>query len=104
MFSERVGLGGEILSLASTGFGGDSVRIAVGMNDGVVQVWSYRTEEIEPLFAVRMHTTVPKALNFINGGRELLVFGLWDGLVYVSSPLHIIPTCTHADYIHAVIH
>lgn len=50
------------------------------MCDGIVQVWRCNREaKVQPLFAVHVEDTMPKALNFIHSGRELMVFGYYDG-------------------------
>lgn len=54
----------------------------VGTRDGIVQVLDLDLRgKFDPVFAVKLDTTVPKAVEFANDALDIYVFGFYDGQV-----------------------
>ena len=75
----------------------DPIRLAIGTRDRVVQVWTFDTRrQILPMFSVQLDITVPGAICFIdNTAKDVQVFGVFDGNVYVilSMMISSVDTC-----------
>jgi WD40 repeat protein len=78
--SRRIGTGKEIMCLTYD-HTGDDTRIATGTRDRRVQVWAFDFKgPLIPIFSVELSTTIPCTVNFNRTpGRNLLVFGMYDG-------------------------
>lgn len=83
--SRRIGTGKEIMCLTYDHAGNDT-RIATGTRDKRVQVWSFDFRgPLIPIFSIELSTTIPRTINFNRtASRDLLVFGMYDGEVYVN--------------------
>lgn len=72
--------------MATAEFDSDTIRIAFGTRDAIVQVWSLgnTAEKINPIYSIQIHETIPICLRFVNRSRELLAFGMWDECMCVA--------------------
>lgn len=61
------------------------MRVAIGTRDKLVQVWEIDTAgKMQSVFSVQLDVTVPKAVAFAgNHGKDVYVFGLYDGNMHV---------------------
>ncbi|KAF8573818.1 hypothetical protein K439DRAFT_1374237, partial [Ramaria rubella] len=77
-WARRLGQGFEITCIC---WNETSGRVATGTRDGIVQVWTFESNEgLCPLFSVKMETTVPRTLGFVNNtAQDLYLFGLYNG-------------------------
>lgn len=84
MFSARLALGGEVLSMTAD-ISSSFTRVATGTRDKCFQVWDYNSStcEIKAVYSRRHgpeRDIVPKALVFDkNPAKDVYVFGLYDG-------------------------
>jgi hypothetical protein len=87
--AKRLGTGCEITCIDCDFSIEDTVRLAIGTRDMLVQVWELDPEEkMRSVFSVRLDVTVPKAVAFAdNRAKDVYVFGLYDGNMYVCSGL-----------------
>ncbi|KAG2037329.1 hypothetical protein BDR03DRAFT_982322 [Suillus americanus] len=83
--SKRIGTGKEIMCLTYDHSGNDTC-IATGTHDKCVQVWSFDFKgPLIPVFSIELSTTIPYMINFNRtASRHLLVFGMYDGEVYMA--------------------
>lgn len=92
LFSKWLGNGYEIICI-SIGALPSALHIAAGTRDCVVQVWKYdeSTHLLANVFSVQLDATVPSSLSFLNNAsRDVKVFGLYNGYVYVELPSTIL--------------
>lgn len=96
--SKRIGTGKEIMCLTYDHSGNDT-RIATGTRDKRVQVWSFDFKgPLIPVFSIELSTTIPRMINFNRtASRHILVFGMYDGEMYVNmiTLATILTTCRH---------
>ncbi len=84
VFSARLALGGEILSMTAH-ISPSFARIATGSRDKCIQVWDFdsSTCELKTVYSRRHgaeRDIVPKALVFDNNpDKDVFAFGLYDG-------------------------
>ncbi|EGO04481.1 hypothetical protein SERLA73DRAFT_148972 [Serpula lacrymans var. lacrymans S7.3] len=80
---KRLGSGGQITCIAAKSNNKTGARIAVGMCEHTVQVFTWNNNQINSVFAVKLESTVPVHVSFINNqNKGLQVFGLFDGAVF----------------------
>jgi hypothetical protein len=97
LHARRLGKGLEITCIACDGIDDrDLVRIAIGTRDRRVQVWTFDTSaQLAPLFSVQLDVTVPKSVCFTeNTARDVYIFGLYDGNMFVPAVLAPSPPLT----------
>ena len=64
----------------------DSVRLAIGTRDKLVQVWKLDLKgQLHSVFSVQLDVTILKGVAFSENNRDIYVFGLYDGNLYVCS-------------------
>lgn len=84
---QRLGNGYEVTCIAKDPSIEGDVRIAVGMRDRLVLLFSMDSRvQLVNMFAVQLDKTVPKCVGFADNDEDILVFGLYDGNVYVYIP------------------
>ena len=85
--AKRLGTGCEITCIDCDFSVEDTVRLVIGTRDRLVQVWELDPEEkMKSIFSVQLNVTVPKAVAFAdNRAKDVYVFGLYDGNMYVCS-------------------
>lgn len=79
----RTGNGKEITCLAQNSSEDRATRFLLGTRDQRVQVWKFDKQKLKPLLSVQLDKTVPKAVEFAENTKDVIVFGLFDGKVYV---------------------
>ena len=81
--SLRLHGGHEVTCMAKLGPDAGLVRLATGSRDCMVQVWTLDAlNQLKSVFAVRLDTTVPRGITFIEGpGLDLVIFGYLDGML-----------------------
>ena len=79
----RTGNGKEITCLAQNSSEDRATRFLLGTRDQQVQVWKLDKQKLKPLLSVQLDKTVPKAIEFAENTINVIVFGLFDGKVYV---------------------
>ena len=79
----RTGNGKEITCLAQNSSEDRATRFLLGTRDQWVQVWKLDKQKLKPLLSVQLDKTVPKAIEFAENTINVIVFGLFDGKVYV---------------------
>jgi hypothetical protein len=84
-YVQRVQNGEEILCIASDRDRTQLTRVAIGTRCKLLHVCTLGTNaDLEPAFSVDLVKTVPVALGFAdNNAKDIIVFGMFDGLVYV---------------------
>ena len=78
---QRAAHGREVTSLASSKAAGDSVYIAVGMEDRAVLLYKLQSDKLLAVFSVELDCSIPAAVAFTENGEDVLVFGMKDGNV-----------------------
>ena len=73
--------GREVTSLASSKAAGDSVYIAVGMENRAVLLYKLQSDKLLAVFSVELDCSIPVAVAFAENGEDVLVFGMKDGNV-----------------------
>lgn len=82
VFEKRLADGVEITALACADGDGTETRIAVGTRKCVIQVFHYDGRgDVTPIFSVRLERVVPSSLGFTSNQRDVLVFGMYDGVM-----------------------
>lgn len=82
LYTRRIGTGAEIMALAFDTSSVDSIRIALGTRDRVVQVHRLDSRgQLSPVFSVQLNGTVPGDVAFIDNTRDIYVFGPYDGIM-----------------------
>lgn len=79
----RMGNGKEITCLAQNSSEDRATRFLLGTRDQRVQVWKLDKQKLKPLLSVQLDKTVPKAIEFAENTINVIVFGLFNGKVYV---------------------
>jgi hypothetical protein len=71
----------------------DAVRLAIGTRDRVVQVWTLDPRgHLHSVFSVQLKVTVPKGVALAeNITKDIYVFGLYDGNMYVRPAVTLTP-------------
>lgn len=64
---------------------GARVRLAVGTMKCEVACFSITNDTISSEWTKKLENIEPGSLHFASGGRDLLIFGTFDGGVYVLS-------------------
>ena len=77
------GNGKEITCLAQNSPEDRATQFLLGTQDQQVQVWRLGKQKLKPLLLVQLDKTVPKAIEFTENTINIIVFGLFDGKVYV---------------------
>jgi WD40 repeat protein len=86
---QRLGTGQEITCIEKDPSIDADVRIVVGMRDKLVLLFSLDSRaQLVNVFAVQLDNTVPKSVAFADNDEDILVFGLYDGNVYVYAPCY----------------
>ena len=44
-----------------------------------MQIWKFEQNELTPLLSVQLDKTVPKTVEFTDNGKDVILFGLFDG-------------------------
>jgi WD40 repeat protein len=80
---KRLGTGKEITCLAWDTSDRVDFKLATGTRDSLIQVWTLNSNaQLQSIFAVQLGKTVPSSLAFAdNDDQDVLVFGLFDGVV-----------------------
>lgn len=77
---KRVGTGSEITCMTSGPTdSGTGVRLATGTRERQVMVWTFDNDVLVPSMSIQLATTVPKGIAFVDGQKDLYVWGLYDG-------------------------
>lgn len=102
VFEKRLADGVEITALACANGNGTETRIAVGTRKCVIQVFQYDGRgDVTPIFSIRLERVVSSSLSFTSNRRDVLVFGMYDGAMYVlCAPLVSLARLTH-NQVHA---
>ena len=79
----RTGNGKEIMCLAQNSSEDRATRFLLGTRDQRVQVWKLGKQKLKPLLSVQLDKTVPKAIKYAENTINIIVFGLFDGKVYM---------------------
>jgi hypothetical protein len=79
--TRRIATGTEIMALAFDASSVDSIRIALGTRDRVVQVHRLDRGQLLTVFSIQLNGTVPGDIAFVDNTRDLHVFGTYDGLM-----------------------
>ena len=58
---------------------GTGVQLATGTCEHQVMVWTFNNDVLVPSMSIQLATTVPKGIAFVNGKRDLYVWGLYNG-------------------------
>jgi hypothetical protein len=72
----------EIMCMTTRSSGADDTRLVVGTRDLIIQVWKVGSV-VENVFSVKLSKTVPSAVAFAENGKDIILFGREDGIVYV---------------------
>lgn len=72
----------EITALTCANGDGSETCIAVGTRKCVIQVFQYDGRgDVRPIFSVRLERVIPSSLGFTSNQRDVLVFGMYDGVM-----------------------
>jgi hypothetical protein len=87
-FDQHLMKGQEIVCVTSDRDRAAQIRVAVGTRCRIVHVFILGANaKLQSVFSVDLETTVPIALGFAgNNTNDLIVFGMFDGKMYVPSP------------------
>lgn len=80
LFSQRVD-DAEIMCLGGKSVGIGDTQIVVGTRSSKIQMWKLSTNDVLSLFSVRMPTTIPSTVVFVDNSESVQVFGREDGSV-----------------------
>ena len=75
----RTGSGQEITCLSQNSADGRATRVLLGTRDRRVQIWKFERNVLTPLLSIQVDKTVPKAIEFSDNGKDIILFGLFDG-------------------------
>jgi hypothetical protein len=86
-YDQRVRNGEEILCITSDRDRAQQTRVAIGTRCRFLHVCTLGANaKLLPLFSMFLEKTVPIALGFAdNNAKDIIVFGMYDGLMYVRS-------------------
>ena len=82
--AKRLGTGCEITCMVCDNTE-ETTRLVVATRDQIVQMWKLDLKgQVQSVFSVRLDVTVPKGVAFVeNAAKDIYVFGLYDGNLYV---------------------
>jgi WD40 repeat protein len=88
-YFKRVGTGAEITCLAWDEHSGETIRIATGTRDGLIQGWLFTSKvRLDSPFSVQLKTK-PITIGFSESrAKDVYVFGREDGNVYACFLSH----------------
>ena len=78
-----MGNGKEIMCLAQNLSEDRATQFLLGTRDQRVQVWNLGKQKLKLLLSVQLDKTVPKAIKYAENTINIIVFGLFDGKVYM---------------------
>lgn len=82
--SQKLGTGREVTCIAKNEHDEEDNRIVVGTRDMITLLFSVDPQaQLVTIFSVQFDKTVPKSVVFAENMQDVMVFGLYDGNVYV---------------------
>ena len=75
----RTGSGQEITCLLQNSADSRATCVLLGTQDRRVQIWKFERNVLTPLLLIQVDKTVPKAIEFSDNGKDVILFGLFDG-------------------------
>ena len=66
------------------------VRIATGTRGHQVICWTFHNNILVPVFSIQLSTTIPKGIVFVYGQRDVYVWGMYDGQMWVTELTNVL--------------
>jgi hypothetical protein len=82
MTAQQLSGGFEVLSIASI-VDGSVVRVLASTYNRNIVSLNCTDEQVSADFATQLSSTIPRTIDFTENNRDIRVFGLHDGIMYV---------------------